>query len=451
MVDTGWKAPLSVAQDNRPIINNNYTCYNFLDLKDILKNDYSHAYIPTTGGIDKVHASPVVYAYNYKFNIPANATIKKVYILPIIQQSNGGKWGKITRFKFLKLKVGASTTDNGVGIDIVLKYPFLKNLEIPVQSWTSEDTFKIGSSYIPAGDSKYWNVELTPAVVNSTNFGFVMQLIGTKENKWVNPYIAKMLMKVEYTVPSVKKTEVNILEGRENYTYTTIYHGNTLLKFTENSNKGGTGFSDMIIKLDVNKPESYKTITIKYQHKGNETESPTLVIESRGLLIGDDKKSKITLPTIHFPKTETEKTYEQSFKVYPNNLNGEQLLVISPAAPINNAISAITGTTLAKSYINMVVRFNVEGELISSYGNETTAEFVRTGQFCKINNNIFKNNKAYNKKGEKTYGDGGAMYILSELFDHETNGEDNNTYENNTANGKVNDIYWNGTNYPSQN
>lgn len=448
MPDTGWKSPLSVKQDNRKIINNNYTCYNFLDLNDILKNNYNHAYIPTTGGIDKIHASPIVYAYNYKFNIPANATVKKVYVLPIIQQSNHPELGKITRLKKLNLKVGASTTDGGTGINIVPKYPFLRELEIPIQSWTSEETFKIGTSYIPAGDSKFWGVELTPAVVNSTNFGFVMQLIGTKENKWVNPYIAKMLMKVDYDVPAVKQNEANAKEGKSTYLYSRIYYGNNEIKFTVNNNKNGSGLSNIKIPLDVTKPDQYKTITIKYEHKGEERESTIFTLESTGLLIGDTKKPKITLPSLHFPKTETEKTYTQSFKVYPNNINGDQLLVMSTNTTGGNYTTGIDGTISYTKFINMVIRFDVGGELFSSYDNKTTEDFIRKGQFCKINNNIFKNNKAYNKKGDKIYGDGGAMYILSELFDHTTNDKDDNTYENNTASGKTNNLYWNGENYP---
>ena len=449
MVDTGWKAPLSVAQDSRDSVNNGRRCYNFLDLTDILRNDYRHAYIPTTGGIDKSHASPIVYAYNYKFNIPANATIKKVYVLPVIEQGNGLGLGKITRLKRLNLKVGASTTDNGTGIDIVNKYPFLKNLEIPVQSWTSEDTFKIGSSYIPAGDSTFWGVELTPSVVNSTNFGFVLQMVGTKEKKWVMPCIAKMLMKIEYTVPAITTSTTGYdKDNNKNYVITHIFSGNDELKFTRKNNTSGSAFSDKTLILNVTKPDEFKMITIKYEHKGNELETPQPTIESTGLLIGDDKKSKMTLPTLHLQKTETEKVYTQSFKVYPKNMNDEQLLVISFNTK-SKTTSGLTGLSIS-NFVNLVVVFDVQGELFSEYGEETTQEFIRRGQFCKINNNIFKNNKAYNKKNNVEYGDGGAMYILAELFDHEEDGEDTNTYENNTAKGKINNIYWNDVNYPKQ-
>ena len=417
MTDTGWKSPLSVAQDDRKSINNGHSCYSFRDLNDIKRNDTYHAYIPTSGGIDSLRASPMVYAYNYNFNIPANATIKKVYVLPVFQQSNGAGYGNVTKIKTIKLKTGSSTTDGGTGNNLA-NNSFIEQFKVPIKSWTSESSFKKGSEYVLCGGKDVWNVELTPSVVNSTNFGFVFQVVGTKLKKWVNPYIAKMLMKVEYDTSGQSSSS-----NTQSKVTTEFYDNKTKLEFDEKNNY----VSKTAVELDITKPNVAKTITIKHEHEGGERESPIIVLETNGLLITDNKQKTYTVPTIHFSNDTSKKEYTQSFKVYPNNLSGEQFLVIK----------ASLGNTKA----NRIIKFNVKGELFSSFSSEDVRKYVERGQFCKIMGNVFKNNKASFEKNNVKYGRGGAMFIYTESFQYKASGNDSNTYENNVASVAGKNLY----------
>ena len=420
MVDTGWKSPLTVVQDDQKTVNDGHSCYSFRDLDDIKRNDYRYAYIPTNGGIDTLRASPVLYAYNYGFNIPANATIKKVYVLPVFQQGNGTGYGPITKIKTIKIKTGASTTDYGTGNNLA-NIAFIKSFLAPVKLWTGEVTYKKGSDYVLCGGKDVWNVEFTPSVVNSTNFGFVFQVVGTKLKKWVNPYVAKMLMKIEYDVPTQSTSTTSTTQK----TNVTFYDGNSKIEFDENNNY----ISKTTLGLNVNQPNTAKTITIKIKHTGGETESPVFVLESSGLLITDNKLKTYTLPTLHFSNDVTEKEYTQTFKVYPSNFSGEQFLVIKANWGNNSA--------------NRLIKFNVGGEIFSSFSSENVKKYVERGQFCKVMYNDFRNNKAYFKKGSDTYGNGGAMCIYTESFQYKYNGNDSNTYTNNTAGVNGNNLYWN--------
>ena len=423
MTDTGWKSPLSVAQDDRKSINNGHSCYSFRDLNDIKRNDTYHAYIPTSGGIDSLRASPMVYAYNYNFNVPANATIKKVYVLPVFQQSNGAGYGNVTKIKTIKLKTGSSTTDGGTGNNLA-NNSFIEQFKVPIKSWTSESSFKKGSEYVLCGGKDVWNVELTPSVVNSTNFGFVFQVVGTKLKKWVNPYIAKMLMKIEYDTSGQSSSS-----NTQSKVTTEFYDNKTKLEFDEKNNY----VSNTAVELDITKPNVAKTITIKHKHKGGERESPIIVLETNGLLITDNKQKTYTMPTIHFSNDTSEKEYTQSFNIYPNNLSGEQFVVIKDS--------------LGNTKANRIIKFNVNGELFSSFSSEDVRKYVERGQFCKIMGNVFKNNKASFEKNNVKYGRGGAMFIYTESFQYKASGNDSNTYENNVANVAGKNLYWNDESY----
>lgn len=426
MVDTGWKSPMSVTQDDRRAVNGgNHVCYSFKDLDDIKKNDYHFAYISPSGksGIDSLRASPVLYAYNYGFNIPANATIKKVYVLPVVQQGNGSSYGAVTKIKTIKIKTGSSTTDYGIGNNLA-NLSFIQKFRLPVGLWTGEITFKEGSNYVLCGGKDTWDVEFTPSVVNSTNFGFVFQVVGTELNKWVNPRVAKLLMKIEYEVPNQPD-----MSKVQNKTIAGFYDGSNLIEFDKNNNN----MSKSTLTLNINQPNEGKTITIKMKHTGIEIESPIFVLESNGLSINDDKLKTYTIPTLHFSNDTVEKEYIQTFKVYPNNYSGEQFLIIRASW---GGISA-----------NRLIKFNVAGEIFSSFSSEDVRKYVQRGQFCKVMYCDFRNNKAYLEKGGTVYGNGGAMCIYTEAFQYKYGNEDSNTYTNNIAGVNGNNLYWNHESY----
>ena len=92
MTSTEFKSPLTVAQDSRREVNGgNHTCYAFSNLDNIKNNDDTYAFIPSNGGIDSLRGSAVIYSYNYNFNIPLDATITNIEVLPIFQQADGKK------------------------------------------------------------------------------------------------------------------------------------------------------------------------------------------------------------------------------------------------------------------------------------------------------------------------------------------------------------------------
>ena len=427
MVNTGWKCPLVVTQDDRREVNKDssgatHACYSFNDLKNIVKDDFSYAYIPTSGGIDDIRASPVIYAYNYNFNIPSNATIKKIRVLPIFQQSNGKGYGWVTKIKTIKLKTGSSTTDYGIGNNLANK-DFISSLTLSIQQWTTEKTFTKGNEYVLEGGKDVWDVELTPSLVNSTNFGFVFQVVGTKNRKWVNPYVAKLLMDIEYDLSGQTTTDGGTGGTKCN---TKFYFGDTEIVF------GTDNISTTSQQLDITKPSIYKEVTVKHRHTGRASESPTLILESTGLLLTDSKKKTYTLPTIHFNSDTNETVYTQSFRVYPNTKNGTQYVVIKANYGDKSA--------------SRLLKFNVVGELFTSFSGEDLSALVEKGQYCKILSSIFKNNTAKLVKNNTTYGKGGAMYILSELFKYQWDNSDTNVYENNVAGITANNLYWNDNN-----
>lgn len=459
MTSTEFKSPLTVAQDSRREVNGgNHTCYAFSNLDNIKNNDDTYAFIPSNGGIDSLRGSAVIYSYNYNFNIPLDATITNIEVLPIFQQADGKKYGHVTKMKILKLKTGASTTDNGVGnnlanftnlncsgINLVngskgdnvtelqtalkkLGYykatidgsfgsvteeavkafqrnsPSLKvdgifgpvtcgrlnilSCKIPIESWTDENTFKIGGTNQFSGDAKRWGVDLTPAIVNSTNFGCVFQVIGTGYKKWVNVHVAKIMMKIDYTIPG--EVEGTAKSKQEHY----LYLNNKRLEFDANN------ICTVIDKtLHVDKTDS-SVFKVLFKHSGSHDDSLIVSLSSNGLGIGGEKLKSYTFPTIHFGDDSKTKEYSQQVNIYPAMMGGIQILTVHIDS---------------KTYF---IKFEIGGDNFTEYSIEKEV-YTMTGQFCKITNCNFKNNTASytNKKGTK-YGVGGAVWGLGEHFQH---------------------------------
>lgn len=181
---TKWTSPQTVNQDARKGIINKGKCYKFSQLDTIKKEDDKSAYIPTSGGVNYNHASPIVYCSNFGFNIPANAVIEKVAVRSITQQGNTVN-STLIKTKLIKLKTTASTTDGGVGNDVSVHSTWVRK-----PNW--RDTY---NERTPT----QWGVTLTPQMINNTNFGCVYQCIGT--GRWVMPRIKLIQMRVTYTIP----------------------------------------------------------------------------------------------------------------------------------------------------------------------------------------------------------------------------------------------------------
>lgn len=388
MTSTGWKMPSTVAQDKRKAVNNNLACYGFVDLKNITKEDTSSAYIPTSGGIDSTHASPVLYASNYGFKIPTKAKITKIEVCPIVQQATDPKrkkYGKsISKIKLLKLKTGTSTTDYGVGNS---KLP--SNTELPYKKWSTTD------KYTSSGTLKEWGVStLTPSMVNNSNFGCVFQCIGIISKAWVMPRVAQLKMRITYTTADV---EIN---DKGEYTYKLVYNNNDT--------------------LDLAKPDDGVTISIQFTHNGEGGETPQVNIKSTDLLLGSNKLHSITLPTIKTKTTTQSTTYTQSFRVYPGTLTDYQSFTIT----INKKDTSI------KWYVS-----NSNGT--TSITDSEKAKYDSGTQRLIVRNCTFTDNTATN--------DGGAMFVRT---DESRFIRQNNTYTGNTAKRGKN-IKFNGEEYDS--
>lgn len=400
MTKTGWKTPSIVTQNSSKSLNNGRACYPFVKLDNIKKNDLSYADTTLAGGVDQDHASPIVYCNGYNFNIPANATINNIQVLVICQQStdsaNGYHRGEQTsKYYFLKLKTGASTTDYGVGRNILPSDKLL-----PYKKWSTEDN----STF--SGSPSQWGVgDITPSIINNSNFGCLLQFKGLYKLAWSTPAIAKVLMNIEYSLPSVtdvtksipSKTTIDIVVA-----------------------------PDDLIKLDVSKPNASIDITIQYKHIGEGGQTPILICNSKDLLIGDEKLKSYTIPTLNLESSTVETTYTQIVKIYPGTMTGTQTLDIKN----NNSYTNLTVNGQDKPPINFNVINSNPSDTYTGITSSEREKYLNGSQRCMVLNSKFDGNHA-NKKG-------GAMYILTEHF-----GRSKNNYINNSAEISDN-IDWNG-------
>lgn len=437
MVTTGWKSPLNARQYGYHVNGENHKCYLFSPATDagrrlpnLTKNDNtSWVYIPTSGGIKDTHASPYVYCDNYNFNIPSNATIDKVYVIPIVDQGNGERLGKVVKLKTVKLKTNNAYNDTGVGNNLA-NDEFIDKLRMPIKNWTNIDFFRKAGVYMLGGQgASVWGVNLTPAIVNSPTFGCVLQFIGT--GTWVMPRIARILMGVDYTIPTEKTTDA---ENIPSEMQTHLWIDNTKVSFDKNSTSTTT------FKLDLDSPSASKKLKVQFIHKGKSRQSPGVKVESNNLVFGPHKNKTYTFPTISFTADATEKEYVQSVDVYPAFTGGEQIL-----------------TVFIYNY-SRYIKFNID---MADYDTMTTQEkekYGSTGQYCKITNTWFHANYA-GKRNEKDeclsgdFGRGGAMFITTEHFKRKGNkyGDDAENLGKNHACSKAPNLCWNGRPYVDDN
>lgn len=357
MISTGWKQASNIKQDSRYKKVNGGKCYNFSNLKSILNTSTTdHAYIPTTGGVKDTRASPVLYTYNYNFNIPKNAEINYIDIR-IVADVGVGKTEDI-KTNTLKLKLGTSTTDNGNGNNIA---DTIKWVQKP--KWT---TITLGTK---TQASKLYGINISPEIINNSNFGCVYQCIGLSST-WEQPRIASIEMNIYYT-PSTTITSIPKAEFDLNITI-------------PNS------------QLDITNPNTPIPITLNYLHKQgnngkyNGGDTPNTVIKSDNLLISETRQKTYTVPSIQTVTTDTTDTYTKIINIYPDTLTGTQTLTVT----INN-----TTTTYNIPVINS------NGYTIP---NTDQDKLTDGSQRCIISNNNFiqcndKNNNAYNITGDKQY------------------------------------------------
>lgn len=414
MVDTGWKHPLNVVQDSRKALNNGLSCYAFVNINNIKKNDKTYADQQPWAytGVDTDHKSPMVYAYNYGFSIPKDAVVDKITLYAMVNQLTHPKYYyehyvlkrqlrfSTSKFYNVKLKQGSSTVDGGSGNNMASKCSVQM---LPYQEWSTEDTTTF------SGTPTQWGITSkdVPSVINSGNFGVAVQFIGTVKNGWCNPAIAQLRMKVEYTIPELKNTTPS------EFTKITVTHNGDEVKFSNN-------ISDAEFELEYGVYTTPIILSFNFHHKGNAGETPIITFDSSSLIMGATANSyankktytgKYTMPSLHCGTDDKVKVYTQTLAVFPGILLGDQT--------INYKLNG-------KNY---VLRFDVKSRLDEA----DRAKFLNKNQQCMIQNCWFKRNK--------TVRVGGANYITSEFY-YPTG----NTYVENVAENKYNDNGGNGCN-----
>lgn len=420
MTDTGWKHPTIVTQDSRKELNNGLSCYAFVNLDNIKKEDETYAdqqpWAKT--GIDSEHKSPMIYAYNYGFDIPKDATVTKITLFVLVQQVTHPKYYyehyvlkrelrfSTSKFHHLKLKQGTSTIDGGDGNNMASKCA-VQNL--PYQTWSTEETTTF------TGTPKDWGITSSnvPAVINSNNFGVALQFIGTIKNGWCTPGIAQMRMKVEYTVPAKEETP------KSEFTRITVTYQGKEIKFVDDTATGGKISDGIIQELKYAHYDISAVISFNFYHKGDSGETPMITFNSTSLIMGATASSyglgktlayKYAMKSLKVNKDDKETKYTKTLAVFPGLLLGEQRIMYT----LNGVVYTL--------------RFDVSG-----FDDTVRSRYMNKNQQCVIRNCLFRGNTA-NRIG-------GASYITSEIYL-----PSRNIYEANTAKNNYNENYGNACN-----
>lgn len=173
--DTGWCDPHKIAQCTTYQGKNFAKWFNIDPAKLDEPNTQRHYDLSavTNYVVSANKPTAILYAYGYNFNIPATSIIKKVELRRVVCADD------ITRDRvkdsIVKLKVGASVSDYGVG-----------NNKSEGTTWvTHAYAHRNGMQYITTTHDDntsvkdFWGVELTPEMVNNENFGMLTQMVGT--------------------------------------------------------------------------------------------------------------------------------------------------------------------------------------------------------------------------------------------------------------------------------
>lgn len=367
-MDTGWKMPNSISQDARYGKVNKYTCYSYININNILKTGTSkYANQPEySTGTNNTHDAPRLYAYNYNFNIPSNATITNIQVRVTSCRMTYHSSGKLYT-KLLKLKTGASTTDTGSGDNVASQ----DQSTYKTRQW-KEYTYKGSPS-----DKEKWNLNVTPSMVNNSNFGCVYQ-VGNQNSSWCIPRVALIEMKIEYTEPTATLTDNNNNTVPATITITEAAKFN--VSISQDSYKDN---------LDIFYKTTSSTLTIKYtQQRGtsglyNSGSTPVTRVHSDDLRINNNVYD-YEVPTSQVKSSSTSgSVITKTVEIYPGTLTGKQTVTITTGT-----------TTLTATY---TVKDTTNGELVD------TSSIDNPSQRLFIDNCTFTENKSVQ--------DAGALYV----------------------------------------
>lgn len=162
--------------------------------------------------------SALLYCYDFGFNIPKDSEITKVVVKQVFCGDDKTN-GRVTSYR-LNLKTGASTSDLGVG----------NNVSDKVKWRTHRYAHRNGMQYNYIGDTsksvkEFWGVELTPSIVNSKDFGVIIQCNASSTKTGHKAYLDVVNVKIYYKKAETKPTKTvdnkeEVLNADNSMTYT---------------------------------------------------------------------------------------------------------------------------------------------------------------------------------------------------------------------------------------
>lgn len=346
-----WQCPNYLKQDYSYKTVNGGTCYQFHNFDAIKKNDLSYAYQSYKSGgrwragTSNKRASPIVYAYDYRFNIPKKSIINYIEIEYVVKQRSYTSRQNLTD-NFLRLKTTSSLTDKASN-----SKNYKKN-----GKWS-----KGWNTRIVKITQKDAHVKLTPELINSSNFGLVYQCVGTM-NLWDDATIARMRIRVAYTDSKSSVDNTGIIPD---------------MTISARIRKVA------LQTLNIQYPNDKTWLDITYTTKEKDGKyvsgtSPEVYLysDSNNYLFSEKKIRTYSVQPIQIKESKKSVTYTSSVEVYPFSP--------SPNAEIK-------------------LRYKIQGKLYNLKVKLPVQEFSDSGtvfkdniddQGCFITNNVFDNCRA---------------------------------------------------------
>ncbi len=421
--NTGWKNPNTITQYAKY---NGQTCSAWSRLETVkLDEPSTDKYYDLSAvcyNLTKTKRSALMYLYGFGFNIPSNATITKVLIKTCACQDDITSSHVIT--EILKLKTGASVTDSGSGNNLA-----------PKTAWRSHKTAnQIGMEYTTVGESTQsvkdlWGVNLTPAIVNNSNFGCVFQCMGdgTLGHK---AYLDNIAMYIEYTI----NDDVPIIKPTTNTDTSANYTITNSISAVKYDTLNPTKYIDQtVISQPYDSTAGYH-FWIKYKNSvqtKNNTKvilaqnSKPLILETDNKTVFAGKKTQLIIPSIAVKGTSDSRYFKSdAFPLAPDYL--EQFYDVFVFSNITDFDKYDTNH---RGFIESTIKLystktsngktvkNTQLDTITFKLNDTTSNIANSQTI--LENCTFINNKA-NK--------GAALYNLGRLYVKNLKFKENHTY-----------------------
>ncbi len=430
---TGWKNPNTINQYAKY---NNQTCSAWSRLEMVKvdeprsrKNPYDLSAV--CYNLTSSKRSALMYCYNFGFNIPSQATITKIMVKTCVCQDD--ITASRVRTQIIKLKVGANLTDSGVGNNLA-----------PAQPWrTHKYANQIGMMYETVGDStssvkSVWGVDVTPAIVNNSNFGIVFQAMGNGSHKH-KAYVDNIQVSIDYTlpeetpivtppkpVPVISNIKSSLSVIKYDTLNPTVYTGQTVISQSYDST---TGYHFWVkFKNEVQVVNNTKVIS-------NQNSNP-LILETDGLTIFPGGTKQIIVPSMLIKGT-TDSRYFKSddFPLAPDYI--EQFYDVYVYSNVVDFDKYANGRSFIESTVKLYSTKVVDGKTVKdTLLDDITFKLNSTTSNIANSQTILENCKFVNNKANK----GAAIYNLGRLYVKNLSFKNNTTYGSNKNNCQFFDV-----------